>query len=171
MAAHRFFVRGEYLLDNATADSTIVLAADNIRLSFGRIHVLEDVSFNIKQDEILSIIGPNGAGKTSLMNCLSGFYRPQEGQVEIRDRDITRMQIHRRAHLGMGRTFQGIQLFPHMTVLDNLMADRHVRMQTNFLQSFIHWPSRLCARTPPGIFPVVSSKCWWSAARLWPAPS
>ena len=131
-------------MDNATANNTIALAAGNIRLSFGRIQVLEDVSFNIKQDEILSIIGPNGAGKTSLMNCLSGFYRPQEGQVEFRGRDITRMPIHRRAHLGMGRTFQGIQLFPHMTVLDNIMAGRHVRMQTNFLQSFIHWPWVRC---------------------------
>ena len=127
-------------MDNATADNTIALAAGNIHLAFGRLQVLYDVSFDIKQDEILSIIGPNGAGKTSLMNCLSGFYKPQEGKVEFRNRDITRMPIHRRAHLGIGRTFQGIQLFPHMTVLDNIMAGRHVRMKTNFLQSFIHWP-------------------------------
>jgi branched-chain amino acid transport system ATP-binding protein len=127
-------------LDKATVDNPIVLAAGNIRLSFGRIQVLDDVSFDIRQNEILSIIGPNGAGKTSLMNCLSGFYKPQEGQVEFRGRDITHMPIHRRAHLGMGRTFQGIQLFPHMTVLENIMAGRHVRMKTNFLQSFIHWP-------------------------------
>ena len=127
-------------MDKATAANPIALAAGNIRLSFGRIQVLDDVSFDIRQNEILSIIGPNGAGKTSLMNCLSGFYKPQEGQVEFRGRDITHMPIHRRAHLGMGRTFQGIQLFPHMTVLENIMAGRHVRMKTNFLQSFIHWP-------------------------------
>lgn len=127
-------------MDKATADNSVTLAAGNIHLAFGRIQVLDDVSFYIKQDEILSIIGPNGAGKTSLMNCLSGFYKPQEGRVEFRGQDITRMPIHRRAHLGIGRTFQGIQLFPHMTVLDNIMAGRHVRMKTNFLQSFIHWP-------------------------------
>jgi branched-chain amino acid transport system ATP-binding protein len=127
-------------LNRSHTDKTAALAASNIHLSFGRIQVLKDVSFNIKQDEILSIIGPNGAGKTSLMNCLSGFYKPQKGRVEFRGDDITRVPIHRRAHLGIGRTFQGIQLFPHMTVLDNLMAGRHVRMRTNFLQSFIHWP-------------------------------
>ncbi|CAB1065634.1 ABC transporter, ATP-binding protein 1 (cluster 4, leucine/isoleucine/valine/benzoate) [Olavius sp. associated proteobacterium Delta 1] len=127
-------------MDNSIADNTIALAAGNIRLSFGRIQVLDDVSFDIKQDEILSIIGPNGAGKTSLMNCLSGFYKPQEGQIEFRGRDITGMPMHRRAHLGMGRTFQGIQLFPHMSVLENILAGRHVRMKTNFLQSFVHWP-------------------------------
>ena len=126
---------GHTIENNATA-----LAADNIQLSFGRIQVLQDVSFHIKQHEILSIIGPNGAGKTSLMNCLSGFYKPQEGNIAFKGKDISNVPMHRRAHLGIGRTFQGIQLFPHMTVLDNLMAGRHVRMQTNFLQSFIHWP-------------------------------
>ena len=127
-------------MDNPTVKNPIALTAGNIHLSFGRIHVLDDVSFDIKQDEILSIIGPNGAGKTSLMNCLSGFYKPQEGRIQFRGQDITGVPMHRRAHLGMGRTFQGIQLFPHMTVLENIMAGRHVRMKTNFLQSFIHWP-------------------------------
>ena len=70
-------------MDHSSADGAIALAASNIHLSFGRIQVLKDVSFHIKQDEILSIIGPNGAGKTSLMNCLSGFYKPQEGRVEF----------------------------------------------------------------------------------------
>jgi len=118
----------------------VVLRADEISLSFGRIEVLYRVSFDIRNNEILSIIGPNGAGKTSLMNCLSGFYRPQAGRVEFQAVDITGMPIHRRAELGIARTFQGIQLFPRMTVLDNLMAGRHVRMRTNFLQSFFHWP-------------------------------
>ena len=127
-------------MDHAKKDQNVVLSASNIHLSFGRIQVLKDVSFHINQHEILSIIGPNGAGKTSLMNCLSGFYKPQEGDIAFKGSDITRVPMHRRAHLGIGRTFQGIQLFPHMTVLDNIMAGRHVRMQTNFLQSFIHWP-------------------------------
>ena len=127
-------------MDQSKTDESVALSASNLRLSFGRIQVLQDVSFHIKQHEILSIIGPNGAGKTSLMNCLSGFYKPQEGKIAFKGRDISSVPMHRRAHLGIGRTFQGIQLFPHMTVLDNLMAGRHVRMHTNFLQSFIHWP-------------------------------
>jgi branched-chain amino acid transport system ATP-binding protein len=127
-------------LEQLQPDDAVTLAASDIHLSFGRIQVLQDVSFHIKQHEILSIIGPNGAGKTSLMNCLSGFYKPQAGNITFKGKDISRVPMHRRAHLGIGRTFQGIQLFPHMTVLDNLMAGRHVRMRTNFLQSFIHWP-------------------------------
>ncbi|RJQ83293.1 MAG: ABC transporter ATP-binding protein [Desulfobacteraceae bacterium] len=122
------------------ADADVVLKASEITLSFGMIKVLNKVSFDLRGHEVLSIIGPNGAGKTSLMNCLSGFYRPQAGRVEFRANDITAMPIHRRADLGIGRTFQGIQLFPHMTVLDNLMAGRHVHMRTNFLQSFLYWP-------------------------------
>ena len=127
-------------MPKTSAANNITLAARDLKLSFGRIQVLDDVSFEIREEEVLSIIGPNGAGKTSLMNCLSGFYKPQEGVVEFRGHDITRLPIHRRAHLWMGRTFQGIQLFPHMTVLENILAGRHVRMKTNFLQSFIHWP-------------------------------
>lgn len=127
-------------MEHSMTVETETLSASNIHLSFGRIQVLQDVSFHIKQHEILSIIGPNGAGKTSLMNCLSGFYKPQSGKIAFNGNDISRVPMHRRAHLGIGRTFQGIQLFPHMTVLDNLMAGRHVRMQTNFLQSFLHWP-------------------------------
>lgn len=122
------------------ASAPIVLEATDISLSFGNIKALNQVSFRILQNEVLSIIGPNGAGKTSLMNCLSGFYRPHAGRVAFKGRDITRMPIHRRANLGIGRTFQGIQLFPHMTVLANIMAGRHVRMRTNFLQSFLYWP-------------------------------
>jgi branched-chain amino acid transport system ATP-binding protein len=133
-------VKGEDILDNNSTKKNVALAATGIYLSFGRIEVLNDVSFHIFEDEILSIIGPNGAGKTSLMNCLSGFYKPREGQVVFNGQDITNVPIHHRAGLGIGRTFQGIQLFPHMSVLDNIMAGRHVRMKTNFLQSFVHWP-------------------------------
>lgn len=125
---------------NRSTEKSVALSATGICLSFGRIEVLYDVSFQILENEILSIIGPNGAGKTSLMNCLSGFYKPQEGQVTFQGQDITKVPIHLRAGLGIGRTFQGIQLFPHMSVLDNIMAGRHVRMKTNFLQSFVHWP-------------------------------
>ena len=116
-------------MDHAKKDQNVVLSASNIHLSFGRIQVLKDVSFHIDQHEILSIIGPNGAGKTSLMNCLSGFYKPQEGDIAFKGHNITRVPMHRRAHLGIGRTFQGIQLFPHMSVLDNIKKREENELQ------------------------------------------
>jgi branched-chain amino acid transport system ATP-binding protein len=118
----------------------IALYVEGIFLSFGGIRVLNDISFHVHEGEILSIIGPNGAGKTSLLNCLSGFYKPERGSVVFKDRDITKLPIHTRAKLGIARTFQGIQLYPGMSVLSNIMTGRHVAMKTNFLQAFIHWP-------------------------------
>lgn len=118
----------------------ISLSVEGIDLSFGKIEVLKNISFNAHEGEILSIIGPNGAGKTSLLNCLSGFYRPDRGKVIYNGQDVTKMAIHKRARMGISRTFQGMQVYPHMTVLDNIMAGRHVLMKTNFLQAFIHWP-------------------------------
>lgn len=118
----------------------VALSVDNIHLSFGGIKVLKDISFKVYEGEVLSIIGPNGAGKTSLLNCLSGFYKPQVGRVSLKDRDITRLAVHKRARLGIARTFQGMQVYPGMTVMDNIMAGRHVLLKTNFLQAFLHWP-------------------------------
>ena len=117
-----------------------VLKAEDINLSFGNIVALIEVNFEIRDVEILAVIGPNGAGKTSLLNCINGFYRPQSGRIYLQGRNITRMSAHKRGRLGLGRTFQGIQLFLGMTVLDNIMCGRHVHMQTNFLQGFIRWP-------------------------------
>jgi branched-chain amino acid transport system ATP-binding protein len=121
-----------------TASSS--LAVDKVSLSFGKILVLNNVSFQVYEGEILSIIGPNGAGKTSLLNCLSGFYQPDTGRITYKGEEITKVAIHRRASLGIGRTFQGLQLFPGMTVLNNIMSGRHILMKTNFLQAFLHWP-------------------------------
>ena len=118
----------------------VSLVADKVSLSFGKILVLNNVSFHVYEGEILSIIGPNGAGKTSLLNCLSGFYKPDSGRITYRGEEITKVPIHRRAKLGIGRTFQGLQLFPGMTVINNIMSGRHIRMETNFLQAFLHWP-------------------------------
>lgn len=118
----------------------ISLSVDKVSLSFGKILVLNNVSFQVYEGEILSIIGPNGAGKTSLLNCLSGFYKPDSGRITYHGGEITKVPIHRRAKLGIGRTFQGLQLFPGMTVINNIMSGRHIRMKTNFLQSFLHWP-------------------------------
>src|SRR3954465_8608413 len=95
---------------------TPILAAEHISLRFGGGRALTDVSFQVRPGEIFSIIGPNGAGKTSMVNCISGRYRPSEGQIRFEGRDITRLRTNRRAALGVGRTFQNLALFGHMTV-------------------------------------------------------
>jgi branched-chain amino acid transport system ATP-binding protein len=117
-----------------------VLETKNLGLSFGKVLALSDITAEVREGEILAVIGPNGAGKTSLLNCLSGFYRPDRGQVCFEGKDITTAPPDRRARLGIGRTFQGIQLFLRMSVLDNVLAGRHIHMRTNFLQSFFYWP-------------------------------
>ncbi len=118
----------------------VILRTEDLNLSFGKVMALHEVSVEVREGEILAVIGPNGAGKTCLLNCLSGFYRPQSGRIFFEGRDITRVSPHLRARMGIGRTFQGIQLFLRMIVLDNILAGRHIRMETNFLQSFLYWP-------------------------------
>lgn len=114
------------------------MKAKNLKLRFAGIVALSDVNVTVGKSEILAIIGPNGAGKTCLLNCLNGFYHPQEGQIFFHDRDITKFKPHKRAKLGVGRTFQGVQLFPGLSVIDNLLTGRHLHMKTNALQGFIY---------------------------------
>jgi branched-chain amino acid transport system ATP-binding protein len=116
-----------------------VLKVEHVSISFGKVAALNDVSLDVYDGEILSIIGPNGAGKTSLLNCLSGFYRPERGSVSFQGRDITHLPTHKRAHLGIARTFQGIQLYLGMTTLDNILSGRHPHMRTHFLQNAFYW--------------------------------
>ncbi len=118
-----------------------VLTADELTLSFGAIKALDRVSFAVHPHELLSIIGPNGAGKSSLLNCLSGFYRPQGGSVRFLGEDITRLPTHRYAALGVGRTFQGIQTYAGMTVRENILCGFHTRMKTGLFAAFLHWGS------------------------------
>lgn len=117
-----------------------ILETENLKLSFGKVMALNGVTVGVREGEILAVIGPNGAGKTCLLNCLSGFYRPDSGQVFFEGRGVTKISPHLRAQMGIGRTFQGIQLFLRMSVLDNILAGRHIKMKTNFLQSFLYWP-------------------------------
>ncbi|MCU0465699.1 MAG: ABC transporter ATP-binding protein [Anaerolineae bacterium] len=118
---------------------SIKLHVDNISLSFGGIKALQNISFDVREGEILSVIGPNGAGKTSLINSINGFYKPQQGRVLLNGDDITQMPPYKRAKLGISRTFQNIALYTNMSALDNLMAARHLHMKSNMLTGALFW--------------------------------
>lgn len=118
------------------------LQIENVTLSFGGVRALTDVSLNVYQSELLALIGPNGAGKTSLLNCISGLYRPQHGRLRYlneRKHDLLRLRPYRIAELGIARSFQNIELFRHMTVVGNLLAGCHARMKTGLLPSMLYW--------------------------------
>ena len=119
--------------------ATPILEAAHVTLAFGGVKALNDVSFGVRDGELFSIIGPNGAGKTSIVNCISGRYRPTEGSILYRGRDITRLKPNARAPLGIGRTFQNLALFHHMTVLDNIMVGRHHLLRNGFITGSLYW--------------------------------
>ena len=113
--------------------------ARHVSLRFGGVRALTEVSFQVHPGELFSIIGPNGAGKTSMVNCISGRYHPTEGRVYFKGQDVTDLAPNRRAALGVGRTFQNLALFGHMTVLDNIMVGRHTQLRNNFLTGSLYW--------------------------------
>jgi branched-chain amino acid transport system ATP-binding protein len=123
----------------AKADGRIVLEGRGISLGFRGVRALTDVSFAVREGELLSIIGPNGAGKTSLLNCISGRYRPDRGELIYDSRPITRMPTSARARLGIARTFQNLALFAHMSVLDNIMIGRHHLLKAGVLRGGLYW--------------------------------
>ncbi len=110
-----------------------ILDLKDINLHFGGIMALNDVSFDVREGEIFAIIGPNGAGKTSIFNCISGLYSPDSGQILFKGKNIVKMSPFKRAQLGLARSFQNIELFKGMTVIDNLMLGRHIHMRTNLI--------------------------------------
>jgi len=116
-----------------------ILQARRVSLRFGGVRALSDVNFSIENGELFSIIGPNGAGKTSIVNCISGRYRPSEGKLIYGGRDITSLNPNARASLGIGRTFQNLALFHHMSVLDNIMVGRHHLLKNNFITGSLYW--------------------------------
>jgi branched-chain amino acid transport system ATP-binding protein len=121
----------------------VILELRNISLSFGGVKALNDISFDVREHEIRAIIGPNGAGKSSMLNVINGVYRPQQGEIIFRGRARRNMDTHEAAAAGFARTFQNIALFKGMTVLDNLMAGRNLKMKCNFLQHALWWgPAR-----------------------------
>jgi len=115
----------------------MILSVENVSLSFGGVRALQDVSFDVKEHEVRAIIGPNGAGKSSMLNVLNGVYHPQKGKIRFRDKEFTDMDSHEAAALGIARTFQNIALFKGMTVLDNIMTGRNLKMRCNFLQQAV----------------------------------
>ncbi len=119
---------------------TSVLQADGITLRFGGVTAIDDVSFAVGDNELVALIGPNGAGKSSLLNVLSGFYRPQAGSIRFRGNPIGGWPVHKVAGAGIARTFQGTHLLAHMSVLDNIMVGRYVHMRTSLPGAFTWFP-------------------------------
>jgi len=107
-------------------DRRAELEVKSLTLRFGGITALNKIDLLVRSGELVAVIGPNGAGKTSLLNCITGYYKPQEGQIFFNGQDVTRHHTHHLTKLGIGRTYQNIELFPGMTVLSNMMLARHV---------------------------------------------
>ena len=122
-----------------TGQRTAMLEADSLCLRFGAVDALKAVSLRVLQGEIHAVIGPNGAGKSSLLNCLSGFYRPQSGAVSLRGQDVSALPPHRRAAMGLSRTFQGIQTYASMTTRENILSGFHARMSATPFDSLLYW--------------------------------
>lgn len=115
------------------------LRVQDLDLSFGGIKAIDKLSFQVEKGQILGIIGPNGAGKTSTLNCINGFYRAQHGEIYFRDKRITKLGPDRIAELGISRTFQNIQLYTGLTVVDNLMAARHFLVKSSWIEDALFY--------------------------------
>ena len=111
----------------------VILDVTNISLSFGGVKALTDISFNVREHEIRAIIGPNGAGKSSMLNCINGVYTPQKGAITFRGQTFSHMDSHQVALMGIGRTFQNLALFKGMSVIDNIMTGRNLKIKSNLL--------------------------------------
>jgi branched-chain amino acid transport system ATP-binding protein len=123
----------------------VILDVRNISLRFGGVKALSDISFDVREHEVRAIIGPNGAGKSSMLNCINGVYTPQEGQITFRGKTFSHMDSRQVAEMGVARTFQNLALFKGMSVLDNIMSGRNLRMKTGLFQQAFRNP-------------------WWSSA-------
>ena len=111
----------------------VILNVQHISLSFGGVKALSDISFDVCEHEIRASIGPNGAGKSSMLNCINGVYTPQQGKITFRGQTFSHMDSHQVAVMGVARTFQNLALFKGMSVLDNIMTGRNLRMKSNLL--------------------------------------
>jgi branched-chain amino acid transport system ATP-binding protein len=120
-------------------NSSHILKCEGISVTFGGVNALSNINLEVREGELLSIIGPNGAGKTCLINTVTGFYRPSNGAVYYGQHTITGLPPYEIAKLGIARTFQNIELFTGLTVLDNLLAARHIFLKPNLFASSIYF--------------------------------
>ncbi|MFZ1037146.1 MAG: ABC transporter ATP-binding protein, partial [Smithella sp.] len=127
--------RPSIMTNRREEDKKAELSIQCLRLSFGGVIAVKDVDLKVHTGELMAIIGPNGAGKTSLLNCITGFYRAQQGKIIFNDKDITTLHTHELVGVGIGRTFQNIELFPGMTVLANITLARHIHCHYSVLSS------------------------------------
>ena len=118
----------------------VILDVHNISLRFGGVKALTDISFNVKEHEVRAIIGPNGAGKSSMLNCINGVYQPQEGSISFRGQTFKHMNSRQVAEMGIARTFQNLALFKGMSVIDNIMTGRNLRIKSNLFMQAIRNP-------------------------------
>jgi len=117
----------------------IQLKIKNLSLYFGGNMAFEGINLEVRKGELLSIIGPNGAGKTSLLNCINGIYRPQQGEIFFEGKEITHLKPHERGKMGMARTFQNIALCRKLNVIDNILIGRTEFLKTNVLNQGVYW--------------------------------
>jgi branched-chain amino acid transport system ATP-binding protein len=118
---------------NARKIGEVILDIRNISLRFGGVKALTDISFDVREHEIRAIIGPNGAGKSSMLNCINGVYTPSEGSITFRGKTFSHMNSRQVAQMGVARTFQNLALFKGMSVLDNIMSGRNLKIKSNLL--------------------------------------
>ena len=123
------------------AKTDILLEIEDLHLSFGGVNVLNGINLSVQRGDIFSIIGPNGAGKTSLLNCINMHYRPKHGCITFDGKELNDLKPHTVASLGIARTFQKVELFQGMTVLDNIKLGRHFLMKFSILGSFLRLPN------------------------------
>ncbi len=119
----------------------MILEADRLSITFGGVRAIDGVSVSIAAGQVFSIIGPNGSGKTTLINLVSGIYTPQDGRIRLGGETVTGLAPDRLARRGLSRTFQNLQIFSRMSVLENVMVGRHRHERTGILADLLHWPS------------------------------
>ena len=134
----RFDRSGATELKNDLRGKDRLLEVKNITLAFGGVKALTDISFDVREGEIRAIIGPNGAGKSSMLNCINGVYQPQLGTITFRGKTFGHMKSRQVAEMGIARTFQNLALFKGMSVLDNIMTGRNLRVRSNLLLQALH---------------------------------
>ena len=124
--------------ENPDENEVLLLEIKDVHMRFGKVNALQGVSLQIRKGEIHSIIGPNGAGKTVMLNCINGLYRPQEGEIFYKGERINHLNPHRRAKLGMARTFQKVEVFGGLSVLDNIRLGRHLHFKSGILSGAVY---------------------------------